>query len=78
MTATTENESSDDAFASPVHVRYLGILLVSAPPVSGMNPAGRSSSMWMESERVPYHKYTSSFAWTDKPAARLPGGYKEA
>lgn len=30
--------------------------------------------MWLESLQAPNHRYTSSFAWTDKPVTRLPGG----
>ena len=59
---------------SPALSRCFGGLLASAPPVAGLNPAGMSSSMWLESEQVPYHRYTSNFAWTDKPATRFPGG----
>lgn len=68
-------EGCNDVSASPVLIRYFGGLLASSPIGAGMNPSGRSSSMWLESEQLPYHKYTSSFAWTGKPATRFPGGY---
>lgn len=61
-------------FASPALSRQLGGLLSLLFTLLGENPAGRLSSMWLESEAFPNHKYTSSFAWTDKTAPRFPGG----
>lgn len=61
-------------FFSPVLCRYFGGFWGSTSPVSGKNPAGSSSSMWLESEHFPYHKYISTFACTDRPATRFPGG----
>lgn len=61
-------------FFSPVLCRYLGGFWGSTSPVSGKNPAGSSSSMWLESEHFPYHKYISTFACTDRQATRFPGG----
>lgn len=54
--------------------RQLGGFAALLSALLGENPGGRLSSMWLESEDFPNHKYTSSLAWTDKSAPRFPGG----
>lgn len=74
LSIQSKKHRTASVFASLAPSRQLGGLLALLFSLSGENPAGRLSSMWLESEDFPNHKYTSSFAWTDKPAPRFPGG----
>lgn len=69
---------SNTTSLSPVHVRWVGGLLASAPPATALKPSGRWSSMCAESVQDPNHKYTSTLACTEKPVARLPGGCRHS